>query len=238
MSAEQVNNGGNDIKELIRTLKELVLELRSVVDEISNPLLQPSRPTQTIKQTPTQEESKSKKQVEVVKTLEAATPSPLPSQQLATIQSLAPSQTQHPAPKILKPYTYQEMLEFKPQEKVKREEIQVSSKSMEEMNLEKLASLLRLVYELQSRVPPEYLHTLADILMKSSLIDETQKETLEKIIELGKISYKYELGVDESIAILAALAKELGLDVASITEELVRSILRRRGAEAWESQQP
>ncbi|MEB3788929.1 MAG: hypothetical protein GSR72_03450 [Desulfurococcales archaeon] len=235
MSIEQVNNGGNDIKELIRTLKELVLELRSVVDEISNPLL---RPTPTINQTSTQEASKNKKQIEIVKSSEAAPPSPLPSQQLATIQRLTPSLTQHPAPKTPQQYTNQEILQLRPKGELRREESQISSKNMEEMNLEKLASLLRLVYELQSRVPPEYLHTLADILMKSSLIDETQKETLEKIIELGKISYKYELGVDESIAILAALAKELGLDVASITEELVRSILRRRGAETWESQQP
>ncbi|MCE4627583.1 MAG: hypothetical protein F7C34_00330, partial [Desulfurococcales archaeon] len=104
-----------------------------------------------------------------------------------------------------------------------------------EFTLEKLAGLIRLIYELQVRVPPEYLMGLAEILAETGLIDSSQKEALKKLIQLAKLGYEHGLGVDESIAILAALSKELGLDVTSITEELVKAILKRRGESDWES---
>lgn len=106
-----------------------------------------------------------------------------------------------------------------------------------ELSLERLAGLLRLIYELESKVPSEYLEGLVEVLYKSGLIDDLRRDAVKRIIELARIGLEHGLSPDESVAILAALSKELGLDVAEITEELVKAIIQRRGAVRWESQQ-
>ncbi len=107
-----------------------------------------------------------------------------------------------------------------------------------QMDLSRLAGLLRLLYDLQTKVPPEYLAGLADILYDSGLVDERQRDTLKRLIELAHVGREHGLSIDESIAILAALARELGLDITQVTDQLVRAILEARGgAAAWEPQQ-
>ncbi len=106
------------------------------------------------------------------------------------------------------------------------------------MDLSRLAGLLRLLYDLQSKVPPEYLSGLADILYDSGLVDERQRDTLKRLIDLARVGREHGLSIDESIAILAALARELGLDITQVTDQLVRAILEAKGGAAvWEPQQ-
>jgi len=112
-----------------------------------------------------------------------------------------------------------------------------SPRARPRLSLEKLAGLLRLAYELQSRVPAEYLAGMVDILHDSGLISSRQREALRRLIEIARTGYEHGVGVDESIAILAAIARELGIDVSAVTEELVKAVLRRRGGESWGSPQ-
>ncbi len=236
MSEQTKHAEQENIQELIKALKETILELRSLIDDFTNPLLM----TQTALQKQTTIRKQKQTESTPVSTYTSPTsptlqktPEPKPQIEAAQItpkpslEKTITEQKQEPLYQILQAIQTQPMLS---------ETSNVENVS--QLSLGKVANLLRLIYELQTRVPPEYLLTLTDILRKSGLIDDIQKETLDRIIELGKISYSYGLGVDESIAILAAMAKELGLDVANLTEELVKSILmRRRGAESWENQQ-
>ena len=215
MSANEEKMEGNreELRELLEGIKRAVIELRSALDEIMNPVVPPQvvqRPPTTAG--PTAPPSKvSPQEQEIVEEKKGVKEEELPVQ----------FEAKKELGRVVKALEYP----------------QAPGPRRVEFGLDRLAGLLRLVYELQAQVPAEYLGGLADILHKSGLIDEAQRDTLTRIIELARIGYEHGLSVDESIAILAALAKELGLDVAEITEELVKAIIRRRGATGWESQQ-
>lgn len=215
MSANEGKMEGNreELKELLEGIKKAVIELRSALDEIMNPVV----PPQIVQRPPP--------------TSKSVAPSSEPSPQKTEASQEKPAMTKVEVPGL-------EEVQREVDRVVKELEYpQAPGPRRVEFGLDRLAGLLRLVYELQAQVPAEYLGGLADILHKSGLIDEAQRDTLSRIIELARIGYDHGLSVDESIAILAALAKELGLDVAEITEELVKAIIRRRGATGWESQQ-
>jgi DNA-binding transcriptional ArsR family regulator len=225
LSAEEGRSEREEIEDLLKTLRAAIMELRSAIDELSNPVVPPSAPPRRAQQAAQQAAGRKPE-------------APAPGKPEAPKQPAPPTQ---PAPK---PATPGETLS--PQvagvpvaitRAAPTAPVAGPTLGSGEVTLERLARLMRLVYELQTKVPPEYLSGLADILYGSGLIDEAQRDTLKRIVDLARLGYEHGLSVDESVAILAALAKELGLDVASITEELVKAVLRRRGAEQWESQQ-
>ena len=206
-----------ELAELVNSLKETIRELRGFLDEITNPVL---GTPQIIK-----ERVKSVKREEKQAEQEAAY-----KRNMIIVPS--PSQETKKPPEDKKQEhlpVEEELLEaVKPVAEYHRRE---------ELGLDRLARLMRLIYELQAKVPSEYLVGLAEVLYGIGLIDEAQRDTLKKLIELTRVSYEHGMSIDENIAILAALAKELGLNISTITEELVRAILRQRGVEAWGSRQ-
>ncbi len=234
MSAEKSDAAVSDLEKLIKSLRDTILELRGVLDELSNPVVPVQLPTEggrrLVKQggleAPTREGEGS-----AAAGGEGAEGTRLPENSGEGETVSRPGEGPLSGSKSgLRQHTGAPVAVS---ERIGRAE-QLSGA---ELGLEKLAGLLRLVYDLESRVPSDYLMGLVDILHGSGLIDEAQRDTVKKIIELARIGIEHGLSVDESIAILAALSKELGLDVTEITEELVKAIMQRRGSERWESRQ-
>ena len=228
MSEEAGGNGKNELKELVQSLKELLVELKGVLDELQNPVISP-QPVMAMKPPTT-----------AAPTTRSAQHAPSPSrgekEEAPAKPEKAGGETGRPPEELTGRLSRLERALATALEKRPPIPQEASAGAREgEFTLEKLAGLIRLIYELQVRVPPEYLMGLAEILAETGLIDSSQKEALKKLIQLAKLGYEHGLGVDESIAILAALSKELGLDVTSITEELVKAILKRRGESDWES---
>ena len=225
MSAEEGRNEREELEELMKALRAAIMELRSTIDELTNPVVPPPTPIRTPKQAKQAREAGGGEKPAAT---QPASPSPARPAEKATAAQPSAQPTAIARPAQLAPQVV-----AGPAQAI----LGGSGAEGVEVTLDRLARLIRLVYELQARVPPEYLSGLADILYGSGLIDEAQRDTLKRIVDLARLGFEHGLSVDESVAILAALAKELGLDVTAITEELVRAVLRRRGAERWESQQ-
>jgi hypothetical protein len=220
VSAEGDRVAASELERLIKSLRDAILELRGVLDELSNPVVPVQLQPRAGGQPGRQPEAKAREEVRV---------EPHEAEEVRA-EALREPQAGELVGR-------RELEELVGKAKALSRGVEGTARpSSVELGLERLAGLLRLVYELESRVPPEYLGGLVDILHRSGLIDEAQRDTVKKIIELARIGIEHGLGVDESIAILAALSKELGLDVTEITEELVKSIMQRRGSERWESQ--
>ena len=228
MSAEEDRSEREELEELMKALKAAIMELRSTIDELTNPIVPPPtpvKPSKPAKQAPQAREAGGGEKTAATQPAGPSRARPAEEAVVAQppVQPAVTARPVQPAPQVA----------GGPAQAV------LGGGGVEgvEVTLDRLARLIRLVYELQARVPPEYLSGLADILYGSGLIDEAQRDTLKRIVDLARLGFEHGLSVDESVAILAALAKELGLDVTAITEELVRAVLRRRGAERWESQQ-
>ena len=211
-----------DLEKLVRTLRDTIMELRGLLDELSNPVVPYQLPVRERGETAAApkpekaEEKPSEKPKEERKEKPAATVRP-PEARPAVPPTLPALQPQVPVPTLAGERLFE--------------------KERKEVDLERLASLLRILYELESKAPPEYLEGMVEVLYNTGLINEVQKKTVSKLLELVQIGVSHGLGVQESIAMLAALARELGLDVSEITAELVRAILRNAGAhQQWESQ--
>ena len=209
-----------DLEKLVKTLRDTIIELRGLLDELSNPVIPYQLPVReredTAKPKPAKAEEKLSEKPKEEKE-ELATNKKSLEARPAVPPTLPVLQPQEPIPTL----TGEKLFE----------------KKGREVDLERLASLLRILYELESKAPPEYLEGMVEVLYNTGLINEVQKKTVSKLLELVQIGVSHGLGVQESIAMLAALARELGLDVSEITAELVRAILRNAGAhQQWESQ--
>ncbi len=260
MSENAAGNGATgintrELQELVQSLKETILELRETVDEIYNPMRK--KPVEIVQEARTSESSQDKDDDVSNSTASSRPGNALPERQVrgqehssqvsehaACSGNGSPERNGNTRPvtpavgsgpgysvsgkngDIPAPTAFHGMGAL------------VGALRNGRMDLSRLAGLLRLLYDLQTKVPPEYLSGLADILYDSGLVDERQRDTLKRLIDLARVGREHGLSIDESIAILAALARELGLDITQVTDQLVRAILEAKGGAAvWEPQQ-
>ena len=106
------------------------------------------------------------------------------------------------------------------------------------LDLSRLARLMRIIYELSDKAPPNYFAGLVEILQDTGLLEEKQASALKKLIEMVSLAKDHGLTVEENLMLMTLIGRELGVSSDDLMEELVKVILSRlRGERNWESQQ-
>ncbi len=207
---------GKELGELINLLKETILELRNLADQLSNPLIPPNIISR--------ESVEREKENEIQKVRK---------------EIVKPEKVVEKSEKVsVKPVAK----EIKSVEKVEKEISPMQSaqnfiQPNKASEASKLLRLVKLIYELSDRVPPEYFSKLAEFIGSLGLTSKEQVEALKNLIEIVKMGNEYGLSLEENLALLALTLKELGIKEDEIVDEVLKRVIKRQGVGKWESQQ-
>ncbi|MCD6324003.1 MAG: hypothetical protein J7L55_02700 [Desulfurococcales archaeon] len=188
-----------EISELVNALKEAVMELRETVSELSNPLAR-------IEKVPVSEsrEEKPQRRGEGVRRPEESGEKPGVKESVPVLTpTLKAEEPRLEVPKLPTP------------------------RSVSGMDLRRALRLLRLVLELKGSVTPELIEKYVDLFRKLNLVGEGESEILRDLVTLAAEGSKYGLTAEDHIAVMALLAKTLGIEDRELEEESIKLLLRR-----------
>ncbi len=206
-----------ELKELAELLKETIIELRNIADQLGNPLVPPPVTA-----------PKSTEQIEKVQ------PRPQQSQREEEKKGFIPQKVMESSTRI----GTGSISNIYEGEKGRKEPYLESPASTSKIGeASKLLRLVRLIYELSDRVPPEYFSKLAEFIGGLGLTSKDQVEALKNLIEIVKMGNEYGLSLEENLALLALTLKELGIREDEIVDEVLRRVIKKQGVGKWENQQ-
>jgi hypothetical protein len=209
----------NEMKELVKLLRETLVELRGIADQLGNPIVPQVRPPSIKGKETIKEEAQEVNE-------EAGHEHMLIEGETSEKIGVGKNEVNY-----LKkgPVLLAQGSELK--------KIPTASATMKGREPIRLLRLAKLIYELSEKVPPEYFVKLAEFVGTLGLTDKEQVEALKALIEIVKMSNEYGLSLEESLALLVLILRELGVDDREMVDEVLKRVVRGQGAARWESQQ-
>ncbi len=206
---------GEDLSQLVEALKEAVMELRETVTELTNPLNRLSYSSEGTEGTnnykakveaiplskPTEERSKedtilSSADSELVSGTSASKPGAMPSEEKSDLEKLV---------SYVSPGATHLALG-------------------NENKLRRIMRLMRVVFNLRGKVPPELLERYIEIFVGLRLITREDADLVKNVLRAINEGYASGLGPEEQILLMTLLAKGLGINDEVLEEEALRVI--------------
>ena len=210
--------GKEEISELVEALKDAVMQLRETLSELNNPLARigvaesaaPQAPGETVEREGGESEEETKEEKTIAK--------PALHEEKHVGPELGEAQL------IFGPGTIQAATS----EKLGKERPELSMTKKEgELNIEKVLRLLRLVFELRESVDPSIIEKYVSIYKRLGLVSDDESEVLKDLIDLTIEGSRYGLTVEDHVAVMALLAKTLGIQDKELEEESVKLLLKK-----------
>ena len=226
-----------ELQELVRALKDTLVDLRAAISELTNPL-------NVMRRYGEMEELEA-----VRKAVSESTATPYPAS--AEVSESPQLSGVAEAKELRKPEEVVAKEERPAPERVEER----AAKGVEELaavsavpKLPKELSLIKLMkmfYMLREKLPSDLLRKYIDLMVSLGKVSEKESEVIKRILEIIDDSAWLGLSVDDQIVIMYILTKALGIKNEELEEELLgiltgklRSIRgKARGEEDWGNQQ-
>jgi len=220
---ESTGKKGEDLSQLVEALREAVMELRETVTELTNPL------NRLPYSSGEGEGSNYKARVEAI-------PLSKPSEGKSTEEDIQQSNNASTEMRPEGTTTEQHIVPPKGRENLENLMNYVisgtpRSASRTENRLRRIMRLMRVVFNLRGRVPPELLERYVDIFVGLRLISKDDADLVKSVLKAINEGYASGLGPEEQILLMTLLAKGLGINDEVLEEEALRviaeSLMRR-----------
>jgi len=207
---------GEDLSQLVEALKEAVMELRETVTELTNPLNKLSYGSEE-----TGGASMYRAKVEAI-------PLSKPSEEKGK-EDTVPSNTDHELASEAPISEHNTALSSKDQGGIERLMSYVASgvphsALSTENKLRRIMRLMRVVFNLRGKVPPELLERYIEIFVGLKLITREDADLVKNVLRAINEGYASGLGPEEQILLMTLLAKGLGINDEVLEEEALRVI--------------
>lgn len=212
-----VGKKGEDLNQLVEALKEAVMELRETVTELTNPLNRLSYGGEGTGGT-----SSYRTKVEAIplskpvneknreSTASDSTDSKLVSETLVSRPDTTPSSSEGKS-------DLKELVGYVP--------LGVTRLALSDENkLRRIMRLMRVMFNLRGRVPPELLERYIEIFVGLRLITRDDADLVKNVLRAINEGYASGLGPEEQILLMTLLAKGLGINDEVLEEEALRII--------------
>ncbi len=187
-----------EVEELVNALKEAVMELRETLSELNNPLAR----------------------------LGGTQPQPREGGRGEGVEEASKSEgvvEEKPQEVTAPTLTVKEIVE----PKLERFEGVERGGGAIGVDLKRALRMLKMIFELREAVEPPLLERYVDIFRKLGLVGESEKEVLKDLIDIAVEGGKAGLTAEDHIAVMALLAKTLGIQDKELEEESFKLLLRR-----------
>ena len=213
---------GEDLGQLVEALKEAVMELRETVTELTNPLNRLSYSGEG-----EGEKDNYRAKVEAI-------PLSKPSEGKGKEDTI-PSSTIHesvPEAPISEQRTVLPEGENNLERLMNYTSLGTRRQALStESKLRRIMRLMRVVFNLRGRIPPELLERYVDIFVGLRLISKDDADLVKSVLKAINEGYASGLGPEEQILLMTLLAKGLGINDEALEEEALRviaeSLMRR-----------
>jgi len=204
--------GKEELNQLVSALKDAIMDLRETVSELSNPLIRLSTPTQA----PTgmrgnQEGTTSSRELE----------SEVEEKKLETT-SLSEGKKKKEEISELPSFT---LPIVSPTKGLHTEETREEAGASGRIQLRKVLSILKLLLELKESVDTSLIDRYVGIFRRLNLVSDEEANVLRDLIDLVTEGSKYRLTAEDHVAIMALLAKTLGIRDEELEEESLKILL-------------
>ena len=201
-----------ELNQLVSALKDAIIDLRETVSELSNPLIKLETPTEP----PT---NKQRNQESVA----------LPGELGSKVKEKTQPATSVTEGKKLKE-EFSELPSFtlpivSPTKTLLNKGTQEGSGASGRVQLKKVLSVLKLLLELKESVDTSLIDRYIGIFKRLNLVSDDEAKILRDLIDLVTEGSKYSLTAEDHVAIMALLAKTLGIRDEELEEESLKILL-------------
>lgn len=214
-TAETTGKRNEDLNQLVEALREAVMELRETVTELTNPLNKLSYSNEDtigtssyrakVEAVPLSKPSEEKNKED---TIPKSTDRDLASGISISEHGASPSKDQNDIEKLVS-YVASSM---------------PHSVLSTENKLRRIMRLMRVVFNLRGKVPPELLERYIEIFVGLKLITREDADLVKNVLRAINEGYASGLGPEEQILLMTLLAKGLGINDEVLEEEALRVI--------------